>query len=231
MPQITDDFTGDIRLPLKGQVIYRDDALVGFGLRITPSTKAYIAECKVNGTNKRITLGRYGTISADEARLQAKKLIEKMSAHRLPSKRSTQAPSLRELLALYLDKKQLRPVTVLTYSRVINGCLQDWLDKPITLITGEMVQTRHKELSKPNHFGTMGHNQANQCLHTLSQLFNFAADNLHTPDGQPLIAVNPVRKLNQNKSWYKVSRRELSVPDHKLAALVQGCNGHWRALK
>jgi len=221
MPEITDQFTADISRPVKGELIYRDDQLTGCGLRVTPKSKSYVAECKVNGTTRRVTLGRCGTIGAEEARLQAEKLINQMSASRLPSKRSTQAPSLREMLALYLDKKQLRPATIITYKRVIEGCLHDWLDKPVTMITEEMVQTRHKELSRPNHIGTMGHNQANQCMHTLSQLLNFAADNLQTPDGQPLIAVNPVRKLNQNKSWYKTNRRELVVPDHKLAAWAE----------
>jgi integrase len=218
MPEITDHFTGDIKSPLKGQVIYRDDALTGFGLRVTPSFKSYIAECKVNGTARRVTLGRQGTISADEARTQAAKLIHKMSAKRLPSKRSTQAPTLKELLALYLARKQLRPATILTYKRVINGCLQDWLDKPITAITEEMVQTRHKELSKLNHMGTMGHDQANTAMHVLSRLLNYAADNLQSPDGQPVISLNPVQKLNQNKLWYKTNRRELVVPDHQLSA-------------
>jgi integrase len=216
MPEITDHFTGDTTAPLKGQVIYRDDALIGFGLRVTASCKAYIAECRVNGTTRRVTLGRQGCISADDARMQAAKLIKKMSAKRLPSKRSTQAPSLGELLELYISKKQLRQNTILTYRRVINRCLKDWLGMPITLITEEMVQTRHKELSKLNHMGTMGHDQANSCMHVLSRLINFANINLPTPDGQPLLSINPVRKLNQNKLWYKASRKELVVPDHKL---------------
>jgi integrase len=221
MPEITDHFTGDIKSPLKGQIIYRDDALTGFGLRVTPSFKSYIAECKVNGTARRVTLGRHGSISADEARTQAAKLIHKMSAKRLPSKRSTQAPTLKELLALYLERKTLRPATVLTYRRVINGCLQDWLDKPITMIDEEMVQTRHRELSKPNHMGTLGHDQANTAMHVLSRLLNYAADNLQSPDGQPVISLNPVQKLNQNRLWYKTNRRELVVSDHQLAQWYQ----------
>ncbi len=221
MVEITDHFTGDIRSPHKGQIIYRDDNLVGFGLRVTASQRAYIAECKVNGKARRITLGRHGSLSADEAREQAAKLIEQMSARRLPSKRSTQAPTLKELLALYLDRRHLRPTTVLNYKRVINGCLADWLDKPITMITEEMVQTRHKDLAKTNHMGTMGHHQANAAMHVLSRMLNYAADNLQSPDGQPAISLNPVGKLTQNKLWYKTNRRELVVPDHKLASWYQ----------
>jgi hypothetical protein len=119
MVEIKENFTSDIREPLKGQTIYRDDEPTGFGLRMTASCKAHIAERKVNGTNYRVTLGRHGTLSADHARRRAQKVIQQMSANRVPSKRSAQAPTLRELLALYLNRKTLRTATVLTYKRVI----------------------------------------------------------------------------------------------------------------
>ena len=128
---------------------------------------------------------------------------------------------LQELLELYLAKKTLRHNTVLSYRSVINACLKDWLDKPITAITEEMVLTRHRELVRPNFVGTMGHFQANKCMRTLGRLLNFAADICHTIDGQPLLSSNPVKKLNRNKLWYKTHRRELVVPDHKLAHWYQ----------
>jgi len=71
------------------------------------------------------------------------------------------------------------------------------------MIDTEMVQTRHRELSKLNHMGTMGHDQANAAMHVLSRLLNYAADTLTGVDGQPIITTNPVRKLNQNKLWHK----------------------------
>jgi len=224
MPEITAHFTGDIKSPLKGQIIYRDDALTGFGLRVTPSFKSYIAECKVNGTARRVTLGRHGSISADEARTQAAKIIHKMSASRLPSKRSTQAPTLKELLALYLDRKTLRPATSLTYKRVIDGCLQDWLEKPITMITEEMVQTRHKELSKPNHMGTMGHDQANTAMHVLSRLLNYAADNLQSPDGQPVVSLNPVQKLNPKQTLVQNQPARAGGAGPPVGPVVSSCD-------
>ena len=138
MPRITDHFAGVVRSPIKGQVIYRDDELIGFGLRVTASYKAYVAECRVNGTTRRVALGRHGSITAANARRQAQSVIDQLCSQRLPSKRSSQAPSLRELLELYLAKKQLRKSTVLTYRSVIGRCLDDWLDKPISSITEEM---------------------------------------------------------------------------------------------
>ena len=50
----------EIEYPVKGQVIYRDDKLPGFALRVTRGCKSYIVECRVNGANRRITIGKHG---------------------------------------------------------------------------------------------------------------------------------------------------------------------------
>uniref|UniRef100_UPI00289ABB87 hypothetical protein n=1 Tax=Candidatus Igneacidithiobacillus taiwanensis TaxID=1945924 RepID=UPI00289ABB87 len=46
-----------IELPQPGSppVFYRDDQLVGFGLKVTPKSKIYIVERRVAGKSKRIT--------------------------------------------------------------------------------------------------------------------------------------------------------------------------------
>ncbi len=199
MVEITDHFTGDIRSPHKGQIIYRDDNLVGFGLRVTASQRAYIAECKVNGKARR------GSHSAGMApflpmRLRSRRqtLIEQMSARRLPSKRSTQAPTLKELLALCAGPKALpEPTTVLQLQESVSMTLPCGLvmDEAHHHGAKEMEHDQHKDLAKTNHMGTMGHHQANAAMHVLSRMLNYAADNLQSPDGQPLLITNPVRKL------------------------------------
>lgn len=64
----------------KDQVFYRDEKLKGFALRITASgMKSFIVETRVAGKVKRITLGKYGAITTEEARKQAKVLIGKIA--------------------------------------------------------------------------------------------------------------------------------------------------------
>lgn len=54
----------------------RDAQIKGFGLRITPSeTKSFIVEKRVNGRVRRMTLGRYGELTVEQARKEARKLL------------------------------------------------------------------------------------------------------------------------------------------------------------
>ena len=68
---------------------------------------------------------------------------------------------------MYLDRKQLRPATVATYSGVINNCLQSLLYRPIIAKTEQMVQIRHSDLLWPNHMGTTGQFWANAAMRTV----------------------------------------------------------------
>lgn len=60
----------------KDQTFYRDEQLKGFALRVTSSgVKSFVVETRVANKVKRITLGKYGQITAEEARKQAKHLL------------------------------------------------------------------------------------------------------------------------------------------------------------
>jgi hypothetical protein len=62
--------------PGRDQSFYRDVRLKGFALRITANgVKSFIVETRINGRVKRVTLGKYGNITAEEARKQAKSLL------------------------------------------------------------------------------------------------------------------------------------------------------------
>jgi hypothetical protein len=76
---ITEDFVDNAVHPLSGQIIHRDSQLKGFGLRVTPRSKSFIVEARVNGTNRRITIGRADLFSAEEARHEAAKLLRQMT--------------------------------------------------------------------------------------------------------------------------------------------------------
>jgi hypothetical protein len=53
----------------KSQAFYRDTAIPGFALRVTSAdVKTFIVEKRINGKNKRISLGRYGHLTVEQAR-------------------------------------------------------------------------------------------------------------------------------------------------------------------
>lgn len=79
--KISNSSVGKIELPKptvegkKTQIFYRDEQLMGFGLRITSGgARAYFVETRIDGRNKRITIGRHGQITPEQARKEAKRL-------------------------------------------------------------------------------------------------------------------------------------------------------------
>lgn len=65
-----------IELPTDGYSIHWDDNLKGFGLRVTTAgVKAFIVQQRIKGKEHRITIGRYGALTAEQGRKEAKKLI------------------------------------------------------------------------------------------------------------------------------------------------------------
>ncbi|MGE0265701.1 MAG: integrase arm-type DNA-binding domain-containing protein, partial [Candidatus Obscuribacterales bacterium] len=205
MPKLTKSFVKSIRFPERGQVIYRDDQLPGFGLRVTPGSKSYIVEARVNGVARRITLGKDGALTPATARKKARRLQAMMAAGKDPvlekDKRKTIGITLQDVLEEYLSARNLRPNSIRAYRYMLPRCVGDWMDLPIVAITKEMVEQRHAELRRPTRQGTSGESQANTVMHILGTLVNYAAANYEV-NGKPIILDNPVRRLSHNRRWY-----------------------------
>ena len=225
MPRISQKFIDrKVRRPDTGQTIYRDDELIGFGLRVTRGSMSYIVECRVNGINKRITIGSHGRFDPDTAREEAKKLLATMTLGRDPreeeAKEKLALITLGEVLEDYLISRTLRPNSIRNFRNVIRRCLGDWVSLPVASITKEMVENRHRELTRVTRFGTSGKAQANVAMEFLCTLFNFAMNKYEVED-KPIIQRNPVDRLSQIRAWHVIPRRQSVIPDHKLPAWYQ----------
>src|SRR4051812_30565038 len=99
----------------KEQSFYRDDQLKGFALRITAKgVKSFVVETRINGHVKRVTLGKFGNITAEEARKQAKSLLGSIANGNNPiAEKKTQmvkAMTLQQVFNDYLKaRKDLKP--------------------------------------------------------------------------------------------------------------------------
>jgi len=58
------------------QAFYRDETLPGFGLRVSSGgTKSFIVEKRIKRKVKRFTIGKYGAITPEQARVKAAEMI------------------------------------------------------------------------------------------------------------------------------------------------------------
>lgn len=206
--------------PKPGQVstqdFYRDTAIPGFALRVTSGgAKSFIVEKRVNGRVKRITLGRYGNLTVEQARTEAMKILGKVATGGDPiaekRERYARSVSLMEVYRDYLaTRKDLKESTIHDYNRIMNGAFEDWLKKPIAEITKDMVERKHRELGKRSEA------RANNSMRVLRALINHAMSKYEDAKGNPIIIVNPVERLSQTRAWYKVERRKNLIKPHQL---------------
>lgn len=212
--KISNSSVGKIELPKpsaegkKTQIFYRDEQLMGFGLRITSGgARAYFVETRIDGRNKRITIGRHGQITPEQARKEAKRLLGDIVTGKDPiadkKDKRTRSVTLHETYRAYLQsRKSLKPNTLHSYKRCIELALSDWLDKPLSTITKDMVEQRHRSIGKTNPAG------ANNTMRVLRALFNFAMEKYESQTGKAVISTNPVNRLSKTRAWYTIKRRQ-----------------------
>lgn len=199
--------------PTTGYTLHWDSTLRGFGLRVTASgVRSFILRCRINGKERRITLGRYGPLTTEQARREATKLLGAIATGRDPvaerRQSKAEAVSLGQVFAEYLQARELRPKTRADYQRVIRVSFADWRGRPLREVTGDEVARRHADLGA-NHGKAWG----NLSMRLLRALFNFAA-----ASHESLSLDNPVKRLSRTRSWFRVDRRTTLIKPHQLPA-------------
>ena len=83
--------------------VFWDRDLPGFGIRVYPSgVKVYVVQTRAFGRSKRVTVGRHGALSADQARKQATRIIARIKAGESPVPEEPAAePTVKDLAERY----------------------------------------------------------------------------------------------------------------------------------
>ena len=95
-------------LSVEKDTVFWDRDLSGFGVRIYASgTKMYIVQSRANGKSVRVTVGRHGVISADEASRRAARIVNRIKAGEDPvpeplPARLAGGPAAADLAARYM---------------------------------------------------------------------------------------------------------------------------------
>ena len=138
--------------PAKGQLLYWDTDLRGFGVVVGVRNKSFVVQRDVKGRSRRITIGRYGEggISLHAARKQAEQLAGEMRGGIDPveeeRKVTADGMTLREAWGLYeahLATKERSPRTRDGYWKSLERYCKDWLDRPLVEITTNLTHSRH----------------------------------------------------------------------------------------
>jgi integrase len=222
--KLTKKIVDDAQLPIgKDQVFYRDDQLKGFALRVTASgTKSFVVEKNIGNKVRRITLGKYGALTVEQARKEAQKIIGQIATgiNPIAEKQALKVNNitLDEVFNDYkLARKSLKHNTLYNYERVLTIAFASWGNKPFLSITKDKVAKHHEKLGKEN-----GEAYANLAMRLLRALFNFAAGQYEDAQGKALITENPVKRLSQTRAWYRVERRQTFIKAHELAPWYTG---------
>lgn len=215
--KITKSFVDSIPYPDAGQNFYRDTELKGFGLRVGTGSKVYFAEGKVNNKTVRVTIGRHGVFAPEQARTEAKSILGMIARGLNPNDvdkaKKAKSVTLAEVYQSYLKaRNSLKPRTIYDYDRFMKTYFAEWQNKPLTEISKDLIERKHREI------GQRSEAQANLAMRLMRAIFNYALGQYEDSAGNPIIADNPIKRLSQTRSWYRVERRQTVIKAHDLPA-------------
>lgn len=204
--------------PEQKEYTVRDAEQPGLAIRMMPSgRKVFVVEARVKGgTMRRVTIGPFGKVTLDQARNQAKQIAGALAQGIDPAKVKAEnrrtGITLQQALDAYLDERKPKESTRADVVKCFRQ-FEDWLELPILKITPAMCEDRHREMTK--NARTSGA-KANLRFRYLRAVMNHASVKHASPEGIPLLAVNPVARLSATKQWNKVKRRRTFVTPEQM---------------
>jgi len=229
-----------LSLPTRGKrATYYDTEVLGLQLRVTDrGVKSFCVFRRSKRRNpERITIGRFPSLSVEQARSKAKRYLadlgEGISVSARLRNESLIGKTLDDIHREYLSSRgvsivavkrkdgkvverpelgpnaKLKFFTARDYVKIMNRQFADWRTKPIVAITRDMVEARHRE------YTVFFPAEANRAMRYLRALFVFASD-YRDSNGEAVVPDNPVRRLSAKRLWNRVERRTRYIEPEQL---------------
>ena len=178
--------------------VFWDSELLGFGVRVYPTgRKVYVVQTRAGGKDgKRVTVGRHGVITAEEARRRAALIVARIKAGEKPVPEPmavtlANGPTVADLAAVYLDRVvavRLKPASAKAYRGVIEKHILPALGrKPALSLDHAAVTALHHGLAETPAM-------ANRAVEMLFRIYRAAEERELIPEGS-----NPCRQVAMNR--------------------------------
>ena len=194
MPKLTKRFVESVKPTMEDQVIF-DHEIPGFGLRVLPSgVRSYLVQYRnKQGRSRRLTIGKHGKVTADNARKDALRIFDAVRGGKDPvaeRRAYIDAPIVNDLLDRYIAEhveKRNRPRTREEIKRLVERHIRPQLGRhKVGAVTRQDVAKLHRELEATPR-------QANFVLAVCSKAFSLAEAWSMRAEGS-----NPCTKIERN---------------------------------
>jgi integrase len=212
--------TVDAAKPGTGNRFLWDTELKGFGLKVTPAGhKVYVLQYRKGGRGaptKRVTLGRHGAVTPEQARKEAARLSGAIANGSDPAAmRAAEktAPTVAALADRFLSEHvatKTKPSTALEYRRMIQNLILPSLGRK------RVRDVSRADISRLHHQQRATPYAANRTLAVLSKMFALAEKWGERPDGS-----NPCRHVEK----YAEHKRERMLSADEFGRLSEVLTG------
>ncbi|BEN27601.1 integrase [Serratia marcescens] len=229
------------KAPSGKQTEYADTIVNGLRIRVgATGVKAFCISRFRNKKFIRATLGRFPDLSVDNARAKALELLgDVATTGKNPNDvRRVHARSrvtLEEALQTYIDTRghRLKPVTAKQYQSILGNFSGDWLKQPMTNISRDRVEARHKAITQGTVWfgkdksllragvGSGSQAQADLWARALRAVYRFAYDHYRDDEGKTLLPDPPTMVLSTKRQWHGTTRKTERIRTNDLGRWLQ----------
>ncbi len=212
--RLTERSIRQILAPNNGNKIHYDDQVSGFGLRATGAGhRSFILNYRVNGHERRLTIGPWPAWSATAARERAKDLRQQIDRGQDPLRSKQQRrgePTFGDLVDEYLRVEAKNQKGLVEYKRILHAdALPEWRNVPASDIR------RRDIISLIESKAQTAPIMANRLFELLRRLFNFAIR-------RDIIEANPCTQVKKPGSERSKDRVLSSDEIHTFWATLDG---------